>query len=57
MDFIRSAILIWTGCCLRNKEDRELTFKFVNNLGNQIEKSIIGYKPTEHSGENDENFR
>lgn len=57
MDLLRSAVLIWTGCCLRNKEDRDLTFKFINTIGNQIEKSIIGSKPVDKFGEEDENFR
>lgn len=45
IDFIRSAALIWIGACVRNKEDRDATLKFFNEIGSQVEKIVKDILP------------
>lgn len=40
-EFLRTAGIMWIGCCIRNKEDRDKTFKFIETIGNQVEQYIL----------------
>ncbi|MCL1859093.1 MAG: hypothetical protein FWF92_07645 [Oscillospiraceae bacterium] len=40
-EFIKYVAIGWIGCMIRNKKDREITLKFLNDISVQAEK-IVG---------------
>lgn len=58
-DFLKTATLMWLGCCVRNKEDRDNTVKFINHLGMQIENSVRSFSQpkVDTSEKTSEDFR
>lgn len=43
MEFLKLAVAVWIGACLRNENDRKKTLELFNSLGVEAEKIVKGF--------------
>ena len=44
MQMLKYLSIAWLSACVRNEKDRAMTMKAINNIGNEIDKTIKSFQ-------------